>query len=265
MKRYEYTFKDFLQKMDMDMPLNFYESDKDFYSSQSEENINFYGTKNFNESIDLLKNGLRQEKLDVSDFLKDLNFCSTENQMNLSYEGFQVDYSEYAQGNNECMINLLETYQKSKNLEINVSCVFAYFIEKETINNYGKMILGLIETLQSKNIDCKVKAIIQIKARNGIVHSFEVLIKELNEVYDSDRLTYIISHASFLRRNIFKLIELEIPLKERKINFISYGSCNPKIEIQKNENTINIESPKENEKKEYFLNQLKDILKDYNN
>jgi hypothetical protein len=264
MKKFEYTFKDFLNKMDMPLK-NFNENDKNFYASQNEENFSFSGTNNFNESINLLKNGLRQEKLDVSDFLKDLNFCSTENLMNLSYEGFQVDFSEYAQGNPECMINLLETYQESKNLEINVSCVFAYFIEKETINNYGKMILGLIETLQSKNIDCKVKAIVQIKPRNGIVHSFEVLIKELNEVYDSDRLTYVISHASFLRRNIFKLMELEISLKERKVNFINYGSCNPKMEIMKNENTINIDAPKENEKKDYFLNQLKDILKNYNN
>lgn len=263
METFKYSFNQFLEKMEI--PQIWEEKDKDLFYSQTSNDSHFCGTKHFSESLTFLKNGLRQEKLDVSDFIKDLKIESIENQMILSYEGFQIDYSEYSSGNPECMISLQESFSENRKVEINISMVFSYYIEKSTIQNYGKMILALIEVLQSRNIDCKVTSINNFlnQSNSGKDYNFEILLKDFNEVYDSDRLTYCISHPSFLRRNLFKLLELEIDLEERRKNFSAYGRTKNDFQFEEKENQINIFSPSDNKNKEYFLNQLETILKKY--
>lgn len=253
----EFSFSEFLEIQKK--PIN--KRHEPYFSSVT-GNSEFTNTDNFQESLDLLIKGNSIECLEYEDFIKDFNFSSTENQLNLSYEGFQVEYSEYSQGNPECMIDLLETEKEIKNITINFNCAYSGYIKKDTILNYGKMILSLYSILESKGINIKIVTSDRFMDKNNICHSLEITLKEFNENIDIDRLSYCISHLSFERRNMFRLTEQVFEFEYFK-QYISGHYGKPINDIPERENQISIDSPSNNLTREYFYDFLRKILEKY--
>lgn len=255
---YEFSFSEFMDIQNLD-----YSKKNSSYKSQVYGDKEFFGTENFQESLCLLKNGQKENPLEIGDFLKDLNFSSTENEMYLSYEGFQVDFSEYSTGNPECILNLQEIENECKNITVYYNCSYNGNIDSETIKYYGKMILTLLEILESKNINIKLVTIDRTCDSNQILHNVSIILKDFSESMDRDRISYCLSNNSFLRRNLFKMYEYILDENYRKDFLSGYGSAINYLKVE-NENEIYISSPYENNKKEYFFEKLKDILKKYN-
>lgn len=258
-KTYTYSFYEFMEIQNLD----YSKKNKNSYRSQTLSNSYFYGTENFQISMDLLKNGQKEKPLEIGDFLKDINFSSTENEMYLSYEGFQVDFSEYASGNPECILNLQSTEKENNCITVYYNCSYNGHIDRKTILNYGKMILAIISILEAKNISIRLITIDRTIDSNGIIYNLGIVIKDFFEAMDIDRITYCLANNSFLRRNIFKMYEYILDEKYRNDYFQSYGQAINELKIE-NENDIYINSPSRNEEKEFFMYELKNILKKYN-
>jgi hypothetical protein len=257
-KNYNYTFSEFLTIQEID----YSKKDNFSYKSQTMGNTDFYGTENFKNSMDLLKNGQKEKPLEIRDFLKDVNFNSSSNEMILSYEGFQIDYSEYSSGNPECMINFQSIENENKCITVFYNCSYNGHIDRTTILNYGKMILSIISILESKNISIRLVTIDRTKDSNGKIYNIGITIKDFFEVMDIDRITYCLANNSFLRRNMFKMYEYLLDEQYRKEYFSSYGRAINELKIE-NENDIYINSPSRNDNKDYFINELKTILEKY--
>jgi hypothetical protein len=254
---YEFSFSEFMDIQKLD-----YSKKNSSYQSQQYGNKEFFGTMTFQESMYLLENGQKENPLEIGDFLKDLNFSSTENEMILSYEGFQVDISEYSTGNPECILNLLETEKENKNITIYYNCSYNGNIDSETIKFYGQMILSLIEILESKNINIKLVTIDRTADSNKVIHNISIVLKDFSESIDKDRISYCLSNNSFLRRNLFKMYEHILDENYRKDFLSGYGTAICDLN-KANENDIYISSPYANKKRDFFIGQLKTILEKY--
>lgn len=253
---YEFSFSEFMEIQEIDYSKKNISS----YQSQLFGNTSFYGTENFSESMQLLKNGQKENPLEIGDFLKEINFNRESESMILSYEGFSVDVSEYATGNPECMIFLSESESQEKNITINYNCSYNANIEKKTIENYGKMILSIIEIYESQNFNIRLVAIDRTIDSNKKIHNVKITIKDFSESVDRDRISYCLVNPSFLRRNLFKMYEHILDEQYRKDFFDCYGNAMNDLYIE-NKNDIYIDSPYKNSDKLFFQERIKKYLK----
>lgn len=253
---YEFSFSEFMEIQEIDY------SKKNISSFQSQVfgNKDFYGTMDFKESMQLLKNGQKEKPLEIGDFLKEINYESKSDSMVLNYEGFSVDISEYATGNPECILFLSESESNEKNITINYNCSYGSWIDSYTIENYGKMILSIIEILQSQNFNIRLVAIDRTADSNKKIHNVKITIKDFSETVDKDRISYCLVNPSFLRRNLFKMYEHILDEQYRKDFFDCYGKAMNDLYIE-NKNDIYIDSPYRNSDKLFFQERIKKYLK----
>jgi hypothetical protein len=257
--RYEknLTFKEFLEIQKKHLNSEESKVNKKFIGSTSiSESIvgskSFTGTNNFNESIEFIEKGYKNNSLEKGNLLEKLNLNSKNDLMFLDYQGLTLDFSEYTQGSPECMVNLQYTYEKAKNVNIYISSSFNCDINNKTIDLYGKMVLALIEILETKNVNTSLFSVFQSKGSNGNFFKSIIKLKDCNEIIDTDRISYCITHPSFLRRNLFRLMEETIPFRDLKEYFSGYGRSIVEIE-RLEENAIYINSLEENKSEKYFL------------
>lgn len=252
---YEFSFSEFMDIQNLD-----YSKKNSSYHSQQYGNKEFYGTMDFKESMNLLENGQKENPLEIGDFLKEINFNRESESMILSHEGFTVDVSEYATGNPECMIFLSESESNEKNITINYNCSYNANIEKNTIENYGKMILSILEIYESQNFNIRLVAIDRTIDSNKKIHNVKITIKDFSETVDRDRISYCLVNPSFLRRNLFKMYEHILDEQYRKNFFDCYGNAMNDLYIE-NKNDIYIDSPYNNSDKLFFQERIKKYLK----
>lgn len=252
---YDFSFSEFMDIQNLD-----YSKKNKSYESQISGNSSFYGTENFSESMNLLKNGQKEKPLEINDFLKEINLNRESESMVLSYEGFSIDVSEYASGNPECMIFLSESESIEKNITINFNCSYNAHIDKNTIENYGKMILSILEIYESQNFNIRLVAIDRTSDNNKTIHNVKITIKDFSESVDKDRISYCLVNPSFLRRNLFKMYEYILDENYRKDFFQNYGIAMNDLYIE-NKNDIYISSPYYNSDKLFFQERIKKYLK----
>lgn len=230
-------------------------------SASIKGDLNFTGSENFSQSIEFIEKGFPNNPLEKGDLLEKLNVNSKNDRMFLDYQGLCLDFSEYAIGNPECMVNLQYTYEKAKNINIYINSGFNCNINNDTINLYGKMILTLIELLETQGINTSLYSIFKSEGSQGNSFQSIIKLKGFNEIIDTDRVSYCITHPSFLRRNLFKLMEETIPFKVLKEYFSGYGRSINQIERIFTD-AIYIDSLDENKGEEYFLKLLENKVKE---
>lgn len=268
--RYEQNlnFKDFLeiQKKPMYEYEEIKKKRKEFIGSTNNSasfkgSLDFTGSENLFQSIEFLEYGFKNNPLEKGDLLEKLNINSKNDKIYLDYQGLCLDFSEYASGNPECMINLQYTYEKAKNINIYFNSGFNCDINNNTINLYGKMILSLIELLETQGINTSLYSYFKSEGSERNTFQSIIKLKNFDEIIDTDRISYCITHPSFLRRNLFKLMEETIPFKVLQNNFSGYGRSIHTIE-KTFEDAIYINSLENNQGEEYFLKLLESTVKE---
>lgn len=184
-----------------------------FFSEVSHKNdtkaIEFTGTRNFKEAVDLCQKGWSE------DFEKLVSFKKSVDEMLLSpitktkqvqdIVGYNPSVSDYLIG------NPLNMWNKTKKqipgfINIYINIAYNYYTDQNSIFNRGIIVQSFVDALQHKGYGVRFKAFICLHEHN------EVCFASFNLKNDVEKLnikkTYFpLCHPSFFRRLCFRLLE----------------------------------------------------------
>lgn len=187
------------------------------YSSHDKDDPEFYGTKDFDEAVQLARYGWEEglKDLDYYEEMSDKAYASKVNDnmwdVELSNTGSYVDVGTYLQGIPECMCDFVSK-RTNTFADIIVNPTISCGVSKKTIMNRGREIMKLIDALEKRHIKTRVVVISVVcsgPVNGGDRWIVKVVAKDYNEMLDQSRLIFVLAHASYPRRMTFVLQEME--------------------------------------------------------
>lgn len=202
------------------------------YQSSIESNPSFTLTESFGEANNLLMNGWTQgsEKL-----TKELKIANIQNQgkdvKKLIHDivGFQVNVPRYLQGIPTHMVNQKIVKQKQKVITLVKSICYLGHVKADKIMEDSIKFLQIVQGIEAKGIRVNVEVFFHAIKNSEEIY-IRVPIKRSSERLNISKMSYPLTHPSFLRRHIFRAMETEMRIKNRWCP--GYGTTGSKEQVE---------------------------------
>ena len=183
----------------------------------------FTKTKNFNEAVELFKNGWSDMATKLVQKLKVIE-NKTEPTMKprntLSVCGYQAIVPLYLQGVPNNMVNKKMVPIKQKVITLNKSIDYNGGVDADTIIDESIKAMQIVKKLEAQGYRCNLNIVLGSEAgdKQFIV---KVRIKSANEKLNVSKLAFPLVHPSMLRRLLFRFIEVYPKVTDRFVG--GYG------------------------------------------
>lgn len=253
----EYSSLDEFYKYICDTPLNNAFRWKTLSSVSNTSH--FAGTKDYEEAVQLFKNGWDSGVKRIQLALKGLPTKEAQNFINRTlYDvvGFQCSVPRYLQGIPTNMVNKKLTPVKQKIVVLNKIVNYTANYKNEDIIKWGAETVKVIEAIERKGFRVKLNVVIANKCGSD-VEIAKILVKNPSERLNLSKLAFPLAHTSMFRRLGFRYIEVS-PTVDNKWVF-GYGYSLNEGEVKKYYKELGFENeiilPK-------YLSKVDDIVKD---
>ena len=153
--------------------------------------------------------------------------------MQLDVVGGVVDITEYLNGEVECMHTIGEADTAKPVTRIGFAVGYTAMVASDSVLNRGRAILALCDELEKQGKDVELYALCDF-ARNEKSKGFntknalhvKIKIKSVGQQIAPANFAFIVAHAAFLRRSLFRLVEAA----ETDIPRHSYGNVHSDME-----------------------------------
>lgn len=170
----------------------------------------FTKTKDFNEAVDLFKNGWSDMATKLVQKLK-----ATETKMvptmkpktTLSVAGYQAIVPLYLQGVPNNMVNKKMVPIKQKVITLNKSINYNCGVDADQIIEESIKAMRIVKKLESQGYRCNLNIVLGTSA-GGKQFIVKIKIKSANEKMNISKLAFPLVHPSMLRRLFFRFIEV---------------------------------------------------------
>lgn len=175
------------------------------------ESKDWYGTANWQEALDLAKNGWSEgvakigpilEKIDRST-AKDVTVPAIVNDVT----GDCVDVDAYLSGQPENMLRWDEVEDTKRVARILFNIAVSGGVSTEAIQWRGATVLALVDRLEAQGIRAEVTCVIHSTQWGGYQNSTYFTVKEASEPLHLDRMAFFLVHPSSFRRLGFSGLE----------------------------------------------------------
>lgn len=170
----------------------------------------FTKTKNFEEAVELFKNGWSDIASMLVQKLKVIE-SKTETMMKqkntLSVAGYQAIVPMYLNGQPNNMLNKKMVPVKQKVITLNKSIDYNGEISTEQIINESIKAMQIIKKLEAQGYRCNLNIVLGSSERSKAFY-IKVRIKSANEKMNVSKLAFPLVHPSMLRRLFFRFIEV---------------------------------------------------------
>ena len=178
--------------------------------SSVDNDYEFTKTKNFDEAVDLFKNGWSDMAEKLVQKLK-----ATETKMvptmkaktTLSVAGYQAIVPLYLQGVPNNMVNKKMVPVKQKVITLNKSIDYHAGFTADEIMEESIKAMRIVKKLESQGYRCNLNIVLGVSAE-GKQFIIKVKIKSANEKMNISKLAFPLVHPSMLRRLFFRFIEV---------------------------------------------------------
>lgn len=178
--------------------------------SSSNGSESFTKTKNFDEAVELMKNGcddisnmlnkkLESKKNDLAVITKSKNVYDV--------QGFQCCVPLYLQGVPTNMISRRNVKTKQKVVTLTKAINYSASVSTETMMDESIKALQLVKKIESQGTRCNMNVIISAEEKD-IRIIMKVRIKNSTEKVNISKLAFCMVHPSMLRRLGFRFIEV---------------------------------------------------------
>lgn len=174
------------------------------------ESQHFTGTKNFEEAVQLFKNGWDAGVKHVQLALKNLPTAETTTFIQKTlYDvvGFQCSVPRYLQGIPTNMVNIKKTPVKQKVVTLNKIVNYTAQYDSNDIIKWGAETIRVIEAIERKGIRVKLNIVISNTAGSE-VEVVKIPVKKPEERLNLSKLAFPLAHTSMFRRLGFRYIEV---------------------------------------------------------
>jgi hypothetical protein len=195
----------------------------------------FTGTKNYEEALDLLKNGWSEGAKKLTHSLKVSNKKNQDVIKRAVFDvvGFQASVPRYLQGIPTNMVNKKTFKQKAKVVTLVKSISYHSGITTEEILEDSTKFLQIVQEIEKQGIRVNVHvAWAGVTINGNESFALRLPIKKANERFNVSKMSFPLMHSSFLRRIVFRAIETEPTLKSRQWTS-GYGKPGQKKEFEK--------------------------------
>ena len=187
-----------------------------YRSSESEglSSFKFTQTSNFEEAMNLLKNGWDDMANKLTTSLKVIEKevkPAMKSRSCLSVTGYQAVVPLYLQGVPNNMVNKKMTPMKQKVVTLNKSINYSCGVKSETIINESIKTLQIVKKLEAQGYRCNLNILFSVSesyGNTGKRFAIKVRIKSANEKLNVSKLAFPLVHPSMLRRLFFRFIEV---------------------------------------------------------
>lgn len=191
-------------------PINTKAFSKDLWSESSD--TSFAGTRSLKEAIDLCRGGYHEQYTQFLDMQQELRgylpTVAFRRGMVSDVYGFMPNVGAYLQGSPKSMYRLTPQAEK-KFIKVYFNCVYPGFTNPNEIRNRGVLTLVLIELLEQLGYSVDLIFFSYIMARRyGQALFTTVKLKHTGENIDPMSCYFPMAHPSYLRRILFRLIEV---------------------------------------------------------
>lgn len=193
--------------------------------SRDTNSPNFYGTRSFEESLDLIENGYQQgaEKIkDVVDQVMEHYDPAPELQHGIT--GHFPDVPAFIAGDPECMFKYSDVDSKKNVYKIYFGSGASCAVSKERMFNFGAAMVKIVDKLESEKNTVELVSVWPI-TRNEEYGTVSTVIKRAGDFVDISQLAYTMTHSSFLRRSLFAVMETFTENNGENILRSSYGTA----------------------------------------
>lgn len=180
-------------------------------SSRARDELDWYGTRSFEEAVSLGRYGWKQGRdklIDAQLSLRDL----AEGHISLRSEdrdvyGNRPDVPLFCAGDPEHMVVPGDRFGPSAPLvDLLVQCSVSHFNQANLIVNYGAALTSLIDATEAERRRVRVTCAFGIK-EGPLQFNVLVRVKDHNEPLDIDRVAFALANPSMFRRIVFALVE----------------------------------------------------------
>ena len=179
--------------------------------SQRIANNDWYGTKTYEEAIELFKNGIPDESAKLTKLLKaeqKMQPVQIMKKVN-NIQGFQPIVPLYLMGipNNMVGMQMKPVKQKVVNLYTNVS--YRSYVSQNAIRNECIKKFRLISKLESQNYRVNLFILFNTRTKNNKMRFISTIkVKGADERLNISKLAFPLVHPSMERRLLFRLLEV---------------------------------------------------------
>lgn len=170
----------------------------------------FTKTKNFDEAVDLFKNGWSDMAAMLNQKLKaetSKEFVGTTRKNIYDVVGYQASVPRYLQGVPNSMVRSINVPVKNKVVTLVKSIDYAAMVDADTIVEESVKAMRIIKKLESQGMKVNLDIAFGTKAR-GCNFVGRIRVKSANERLNVSKLAFPLVHPSMLRRLIFRWIEV---------------------------------------------------------
>ena len=182
--------------------------------SSVENDEYFTKTKNFEEAVDLFKNGWSDMASKLVQKLKVIE-SKTEPTMKprskLDVCGYQAVVPLYLQGVPNCMVNKKMVPVKQKVITLNKSIDYHGGVSADKIIDESIKAMQIVKKLEAQGYRCNLNIVLGTSAgwgKDAKQFIIKVRIKSANEKMNISKLAFPLVHPSMLRRLFFRFIEV---------------------------------------------------------
>lgn len=183
----------------------------------------FTKTKNFEEAVDLLKNGWSDMAQQLTKKLKvetTNEFVGTKRKNIYDVVGYQASVPRYLQGVPNSMVRSINIPVKNKVVTLIKSIDYACSVSIDTIVEESIKAMRIIKKLEAQGLKINLDIAFGTKA-GGSNFIGRIRVKNANERLNVSKLAFPLVHPSMLRRLIFRWIEVYPKITKSFVN--GYG------------------------------------------
>lgn len=197
----------------------------------------FTKTKDFDEAVELFKNGWSDM---ASKLVQKLKIVESQTQpkmkprSKLDVCGYQAVVPLYLQGVPTNMVNKKMVPVKQKVITLNKSLDYRGDVSSETIINESIKAMQIVKKLESQGYRCNLNIVLGTEAGYGKENKqfiIKVRIKSANEKLNISKLAFPLVHPSMLRRLFFRFVEVYPNVNEHFV--YGYGKPATSMEMRK--------------------------------
>lgn len=178
----------------------------------------FTNTRNFDEAMQLVTNGWDSGSKNLTEKLKIANLKQQSKEVKRAINdivGFQVNVPRYLLGIPTNMVNQKAVKRKQPIITLIKSISYSGAVSADTILEDSVKFLQIVQEIEKKGIRVNIYT-----HRHGWKgdeeHVCRVKIKGANERLNISKMSFPLTHPSFLRRLMFRVTETELRLKDNQ-------------------------------------------------
>jgi hypothetical protein len=175
----------------------------------------FTMTENFAEAMELLNTGWDAGTTRLNTALKVANKTNASEVKKAVFDivGFQASVPRYLQGIPTNMVNKRNVKQKQRIVTLNKSISYSAGVRAEQILKESVAFMQIVQEIEKQGIRCNVNVVFKTNNDNEQIF-IKTRIKSASERLNLSKMSFPLLHPSFLRRIMFKTVEVTEQLKE---------------------------------------------------